>query len=118
MVKMKYLLIIIAILCLTFSLTGCKKLVGTEYKDVKVTVTDEYHRGTYVIPVRVGKVTTMQVHPAVYKIYIEYNGNEYVINDNNTYYNYKDKIGQTANGTLEIHTYDDGTIKYNIISLE
>lgn len=105
-------------LCLLFLLTGCKKLVNTEQKTVEVTITDEYYRGSYVTPMRVGKITTMQVHPAVYKIYVTYNGTEYSVSGSDTYYNYKDKIGKTVNGTLEIYTYDDGTVKCDIINLK
>ena len=79
---------------------------------------DEYHRGLYVIPVRVGKVTTMQTHPAVNRITVEYNGIEYSVNGRDTYENYKDKVGEYTNGILETRTYDNGTVKYDILSLE
>ena len=39
------------------------------------------------------------------------------IKNSDTYNKYKGKIGQTAIGTLEIRTYDDGSTKYNIKSL-
>ena len=107
-----------AIVCLMFSLVGCAKLINTEYENVEVNIVDEYHRGMYVTPIRAGKVTTMVTHPAVYRITVEYNGVEYTISGSDTYNKYKEKVGQIAIGTLEISTYDDGTVKYDIIALE
>lgn len=104
--------------CIIFSLSGCAKLVNTEYQKVEVTITDEYHRGMYITPIFNGKTTTMITHPAVYRITVEYNDIEYAISGSNTYEKYKDKVGQTAIGTLEICTYDDGTVKCDITSLE
>ena len=107
-----------AIVYLMFSLAGCAKLINTEYENVEVNIVDEYHRGMYVTPIRAGKVTTMVTHPAVYRITVEYNGVEYTISGSDTYNKYKEKVGQIAIGTLEIRTYDDGTVKYDIIALE
>ena len=39
-----------------FSLTGCAKLVNTEYKNVEVEIVDEYHRGMYITPIFNGKL--------------------------------------------------------------
>lgn len=101
-----------------FSLVGCAKLISTEYENVEVNIIDEYHRGMYVTHIRAGKTTTMVTHPAVHRITVEYNNVEYTISGSDTYNKYKDKVGQTTTGTLEIRTYDDGTIKYNITELE
>lgn len=109
---------ILLISCLMFALTGCAKCISTEYENVEVNIVDEYHRGSYVTPMRVGKVTTMQIHPAVYRITVEYNSVEYTISGRDTYNKYKDMVGQTATGTLEIRTYDDGSVRYDITSLE
>lgn len=115
---MKKFLNVITIICLIILLSGCAKLVNIEHQEVEVTITDEYHRGMYVTPMRVGKVTTMQTHPAVYRITVEYNGIEYTISGSDTYNKYKDKVGEIATGTLEILTYDDGTVRYNITELQ
>lgn len=115
---MKRIFILIAAVCLMFSLIGCKKCIDERYESVEVTIVDEYHRGMYVIPMRTGKVTSMITHPAVYEITVQYNGVYYDINGQDTYYKFKDKIGQTATGTLKIRTYDDGSVKYNITEIK
>ena len=101
-----------------FSLVGCAKLISTEYENVEVTIMDEYHRGAYVTPIYTGKVMTMVTHPAVYRITVRYNDVEYTINDRETYNKYSNKIGETTIGVLEIRTYDDGSIKFNITRLK
>ena len=111
-----FALLLLAVLI--FSLVGCAKCISTEYENVEVTVVDKYHRGMWIQPIRAGKVTTMITHPAVWRIAVEYNGVEYTISGRDTYNRYEDKIGQTAIGELEIKTYDDGTVKYDIVSLE
>jgi hypothetical protein len=115
---MKKILSIMMIICLVSSLVGCAKLVNTEYENVEVCVVDICHRGMWLQPVRAGKVTTFITHPDEYEVTVEYNGVSYTIDDEDTYNRYKGKIGQTAIGTLEIRTYDDGTVKYDITELK
>lgn len=103
---------------LIVGLAGCAKIVSTEYKDVEVTIVNEYHRAMWLQPMIVGKVTTFITYPAVWKITVEYNGVEYTVDGEDTYNKYEGKIGQTTIGELEIKTYDNGTVEYNIVSLE
>ena len=105
---------------LVFSIAGCAKCISTEYNMVEVTIVDEYHKPGYttIVYTAVLKMPMTQTHPAIYRIIVEYNGGEYTISGSNTYYKYKDKINQTAIGKLEIRTYDDGTVRYDIVSLE
>ena len=103
---------------LIFSLIGCAKCISTEYDNVEVTIVHEHYRAMWLQPVFTEKTTVMITHPAVYEITVKYNGVEYTINDSDTYNKYKDKIGQTTIGKLKIKTYDDGTFKYDITSLE
>lgn len=103
---------------LVFNLVGCAKCISTEYENVEVTIVDKYHRAMWMQPIRSGKATTFITHPAVWHITVEYNGVEYTVSGSDTYDRYKDNIGQTTNGQLEIRTYDDGTVKYDIVSLE
>ena len=101
-----------------FLLVGCSKLISTEYKDVDVKIIDCYHRNSYTTIVRYGKHLIPRRHPAVNKVIVDYNGNQYVIKGEEIYYKYKDKTGETVIGTLEIKNYEDGTKKFDIINLE
>lgn len=101
-----------------FSLTGCAKLVNTEYKNVEVEIVDEYHRGMYITPIFNGKTTIMITHPAIYQITVRYNNVEYDISSRDTYEKYCDKVGQLIVGVLETRTYDNGTVKCEIVDLE
>lgn len=114
----KRILVFSMFMIMILSLVGCAKLVSTEYENVEVNIIDEYHKGMYITPVFNGKTTMMVTHPAVYRITVEYNGVEYTISGSDTYNKYKEKVGQIAIGTLEIRTYDDGTVKYDITELE
>jgi hypothetical protein len=69
-------------------------------------------------PINTGKTIVMVTHPAIWRITVEYNGVEYTVGGSDTYEKYEDKIGQTTIGELEIKTYDDGTVEYDIVSLE
>lgn len=112
---------IIAIICsiiIILSFASCAKLVSTDYEDVEVLIVGKYHRAMWVQPIYNGKTTTLITHPAVWHITVEYDGTEYTVSGSNTYNKYKDKIGQTVMGKLEINTYDDGTVNYDIIELE
>ena len=109
--------ILILLLYVSFLLTGCSKLVSTETKNVEVTITDTYHKASWMQPVSTGKFTTWITHPAVWRVYVEYDGAEYTIDGADTYKLFEDKIGQTVTGILEIRKYDDGTSKYDIVRL-
>ncbi len=112
------IIILLLLMVLIFNFSGCAKYIGTKYENVEVTITDEYHRVMWIQPIRAGKVTTFITHPTIWQITVEYNGVEYTVSGSDTYNKYKDKIGQTTIGELEIKTYDNGTVKYDIVSLE
>lgn len=109
--------LIFVLIAVLVTLTGCAKVISTEYKEVDVKITDIYYRAAYVTPLRAGKVTTLITHPAIYRIYVEYEGVEYTLSGSSIYNKYKNKIGQTVKGKLKIDTYDDNTIKYKIIKI-
>ena len=88
------------------------------WQDVEVVIVDKYYRGEYTILSYNGYGFVPIINPAAYEIIVQYNGAEYTIDGSDTYDKYKDKVGQTIMGKLEIATYDDGTVKYNIVSLE
>ena len=102
------------------SLTGCAKLVSTEYENVEVNIVDEKYSAPYTTYYYSPATKTMMPisHSAEYRIVVEYKDIEYSFRDKDTYNKYKDKVGETTIGTLEIRTYDDGTVKYDIIALE
>lgn len=111
-------LIVLLVLLPVFTImAGCAELISTEYETVQVKIVDKYHRGSYLTPMRAGKVTTYITHPAVWRITVEYEGVEYSISGHDTYDRYKDMVGETISATLEIRRYDDGTIKYDITEL-
>lgn len=112
------ILMIMVVAFFIISLTGCAKCISTETSTVQVKVTDEYHRAMYTTPIFTGKTTIITTHPAVYRITVEYNGVEYDISGSDTYDKYSNRVGEYVNGTLETKKYDDGTVRYNIISLE
>ena len=115
---MKKLISIICLILILLNFTSCAELISTDYEDVEVLVVDKYHRGVWLQPIRVNKTTTYITHPATWSIMVEYEGVEYTISGRDVYDKYEDKIGQTTTGTLEIKTYDDGTVKYDIVELE
>lgn len=116
----KRILAFLVFAIMILSLTGCAKLVSTEYENVEVKITDVYYKPSYTTTTYnvALKMPMVQAHPAVYRITIEYNGIEYTLSDSDTYNKYKDKVGQMVAGTLRIRTYDDGTVKHDITELE
>lgn len=105
---------------IVLSLTGCAKLVSTDYETVQVKITDVYykpHHTTMVYNAAL-KMPMVQAHLAIYRVTAEYNGAYYNISGSDNYNKCKDKVNQTTTGTLMICTYDDGTVEYCITSLE
>lgn len=90
------------------------KCISTEYRKVEVEIVNKYHR----VPITISTGKTTMSMPAVYNITVEYHGTEYTVSGRDTYYEYKDKVGEKTKGILEIRVYDDLSEKYDIISLE
>lgn len=107
-----------AILIFIFTLTGCAKCVSVETSTVQVKIVDKYHRSTYFVPRRIGKVRHIVGRPAVYRITVEYNGDEYEIGGREIYDKYSDRVGESVDGVLESRQYDDGHETYDIIGLK
>lgn len=92
-------------------LAGCAELISKETTQVEAIIT-EVDRD----PMRIiGKV----IMPADFDIYFEYDGikGSWDIN-RKTYELYKDKIGDAIACNLITLTYDDGTIKRRLVSIE
>lgn len=109
-------IVVAFVLCLliSISLIGCAKLVNTANETVDVTIVDEYYRDEYITYAYTGKVLIPINHSATYEITVEYNGIRYTIDDEDTYKKYRTMVGNVVNAVLEIRTYDDGTVKYDI----
>lgn len=92
-------------------LVSCAKLVSEETIQVEAIIT-EVDKDP---PRMVGKV----IMPSDFDIYFEYNGlkGSWDVN-RKTYELYKDKIGDTIKCNLITYTYDDGTIKKRLVSIE
>lgn len=114
----KFLVTVLFSIFSIFLLSGCAKIVSTENSTVQVKVVDEHYSSAHTTMIFNGKTTTTIYHSAVYKITVEYDGDEYTVNDKDTYKKYSDKIGEYTSGILEIRKYDDGTRKYRIIELK
>lgn len=92
-------------------LVGCAKLVSEEAIQVEAIITEVDKD-----PMRVIGKTIM---PADFDIYFEYNGVTGSWDVNRKTYNlYKDKVGDTIKCNLITLTYDDGTIKKRLVSIE
>lgn len=115
MKKLAIILISVMVLC---SLVGCRKVVDTQEKEVEVEVTDAYYRAPHTTYSRVGKTYMSQVHPAEYRVYVEYDGAEYTISGQDVYEVYKELVGETAVGVLKTVTYDDGSTSSRIVELK
>lgn len=114
MKKIKYL---VSLLFLCMMLAGCAKCIN-EYDKTVVGIVDnkEYtaaHNSTYMVPVHIGKVTTMQPrtrhYAAKYEITIIVDDMSIVINDEDLYNQYE--IGDSIDMNVHYKEYDDGTIK-------
>ena len=100
-----------------FAIYTADSLITTEYETVEVQIVDTYYKGRSTSVVFVGKTCVSRVIPAKYEVIVEYDGEEYTINDKNAYEQYKDSIGETVAATLEIRTHENGQVWYDIIKL-
>lgn len=115
--KLKKLCAIFLVTTLLFALAGCAKCISIEYEKVNMTIVKVNYVPASTLPVRIGKVWTYSVKPAMYRTTVEYDGIRRTFSDKHTYDKYKNMVGLTVIGTLEIAAYDDGTIERSIISL-
>lgn len=108
-------IILLAIMCVAFSACSNRTPVETSEELIYATVTDEYHRSSWVqfIPHKVGNVmtTTTIPHPAQYKITVKYKEFEKTFNDRVFYEENHDRIGKTVAIKLVYIKYDDGSEK-------
>ena len=114
----KFYILFLLLITIILALTGCAKCINTETSTVQVKIVDKYYSSAYTTPVYYGKTWMMTTHPAVYRITVEYNDIQYNINGHSTYEKYSNRIGDSVNAVLQTKTYDDDSVKYEIIELE
>lgn len=109
---MKKFISLLLVFVFMFCLTGCAKEVSRREFTTKVEITDTYHTGFYLQPIKSGSVTTFISHPERNYVYVTYEDIEYQI-DNEEYYEYcKDHIGDIIFAIFDKVSYDDGTYRY------
>lgn len=113
--KFGIFILLTMVLC---SLVGCRKVVNTEEKEVEVTITDTHYRGSRSFPQRIGKTTTIRFSSVEYKVYVAYEGKTYTIDNEDSYNQYKDCVGETVIDILKTVTYDDGSTSSRIVGLK
>ena len=114
---MRKITYLFSLLFLCISLIGCAKCIN-EYDKTIMGIVDnkEYtaeYNSTYMVPVKVGKVTTMSPriihHAAKYEITIIVDDMSVTINNEDLYNQYE--IGDFINMNVHYKEYDDGTVK-------
>lgn len=105
MKKVIALILVLVLLALfpILILTGCAEVIGTTYETVQVEIIDARRWWT-------GKTF-------MHRVTVGYDDFEYRISGSKIWRKYKDKVGETVPATLKIRTYDDGTIKRDIVCL-
>lgn len=112
--KITYLFLLL-LLCM--ALTGCAKCIN-EYDKTAAGIVDnkEYtaaYNSTYMVPVIVGKVTTMQPriahHAAKYEVTIIVEDMSVIIDNEDLYNQYE--AGDSIDMNVHYKEYDDGTVK-------
>lgn len=99
-------------------LSGCSELVERTHINDYVTITDaDYSPGYSSIYLIGGTIYDDTVDPE-YIIEYEYNGIEDCVDDEDIYNKYRDKIGEKVPAVIRVDTYDDGTIKYIVESVD
>lgn len=117
MKKITFIPVITIILIL---LTGCAECISTTESSIHAKVVDSYYQPAYNTTIINPALHTISVvpHPAIYRIPVEYDDCEYDIEPSSAYKKYHKKIVEYVNATLETNKCDDGTVRYDIISLE
>lgn len=108
---MKKLLLLCSIFMMLF-LVGCAKVVSEESFEISAKVVETDFRSSYTTTTIVSAGKTMvpmtQYHSARYDVTLEYEGENYYL-DNETYYNIaKEKEGQYVQCIMVTKKYDNG----------
>ena len=96
--NIKVLLLILCVVLILSGLSGCSKCEYIEYKFADVTIVDEYYQ-------------------PVYKAIVNHNGVKYVVYDSKLYKDYKSRVGDIVEATIEIKHYNTGASKTRVVCL-
>lgn len=110
--------IISILICVALLVCGCARCIDKKQVNVQVKIVEEYHRKAYTTLIPRGKSMAVINHPKIHRITVEYDGDEYSIDDAETYKKYKKSVGKMATAILETKIYDDGTEKRDVIKLK
>lgn len=117
MKKIKYL---VSLLLLCTLLAGCAKCINEYDKAAVGTVDNKEHiaayNSTYMTPVHIGKVTTMQPrtmhHAARYEVTIIVNDMSVTIDNEDLYNQYE--VGDSIDMNIHYKEYDNGMVKRKV----
>lgn len=116
---MKKVILVVLIIFMCLSLVGCYTIARDETLIVDATVTELDYRAPYstMVPVRVGKITTMraQPHPAHYYVTITYKNESETFDDESLY----NKVSKGDTIKMELYKcYDENDeLIYQTLSL-
>lgn len=115
----KFFKICFIIMLTSILLIGCKaELVERTTFTDSVVIVDTYHSDMFMQPITTGKVITFITHPAVYRVTVKYNNEEFSFDNSDLYNKYKDEIGQKISATIQKNVYADDTTEYEVIEIE
>lgn len=114
----KRLVVLLLICGVTCALCGCvNRCLSIEHETVDVKVVGADFSVPLVPPTKIGDTYVPVYYPPVYRVKVLYDGKWYNIEGEDTYNQYKDRIGETVAATMEIRTFIDDTISRDIVSL-
>lgn len=113
----KTLCLILTVLILLITLTGCKKCISKESEYVPVKIVDTSYYAGKLTSYKTGIHRQFRWVPSRYYVIVKYNSKNYTFDNSKVYKNYHNKKDSTAKGTLVTKKYDDGSIKTTLVSI-
>ena len=118
---MRKLANIIILLLIVFSVTGCS-LLGpdiTTKQNVRVVISDAYceHNSSRYYMVGQDYLIPYAISSHEYIVEVEYQGKTFILKDEDLYKEYRKCIGEEVMAVLEIDTYSNGRVTYEITKL-
>lgn len=83
---------------------------------VKVVNVESYRRGPQIIPV--GKSITTIPGSMVYKVAFESGEDTIIVDDEELYHRFKNRIGEYVSAVVRVNIYTDGSEEKEIVSIE